>query len=285
MADAMRGEGGHASCDPSDLIAAHAVTEGTSEPVDGAWVMAFAVQVERNGLVGQISGTRQVGRQPAFGGQIVLELGDVELWRPHRGMNHAPNHPTMSTPIFTNPYPSHKWAVNSAGMSRRAPRAGGRTAPAFGRWLKECREALKTRCSLQQIERRLGEAGGHVVTGSTLQRYEKGRAPDVLTIYVLSDLYSFDFSEAMLRLAKELENPTSVLDQNAETGVELPSAKGGAHESEAVALRAEIVQLRDDIAVNVGLLEGITDRLATLASGEDTHGRVPRTGTHKPKRR
>lgn len=93
----------------------------------------------------------------------------------------------------------------------------------------------------------------------------------------------------------ELFSPvtTSVLDQNAEAGVLSTStqSQGGAHGSEAVALRAEILQIRNDIAGNAKLLRTITDRLTTLAQSEDTPApapapvRVPSTGTSRSKRR
>lgn len=202
----------------------------------------------------------------------------------------TPDHPMMSTPFLTGPNLPPEWAVNSPKVSRRAPRAGGRTAIRFGLWLKTQREAFGKRNSYEEIERQLRETGGHFVTSSTLQRYEtKGRVPDVLTILALAQLYGFDFSRATLMLTRELTegSTTIVRDKKDSLRVESPPppSEGADDGNEIAALRTEIQQLRHEIATNAGLLNGISDRLTALGKSETAPARVPQSGTNKSKRR
>lgn len=201
-------------------------------------------------------------------------------------MNDTPSHPTMSTPFVAKYCPTPNWVVDCPDVSRRASRAGGRPASRFGRWLKQQRLAFSKRNSYEEIERQLRAAGGHFVTSSTLQRYEtEGRVPDVLTVKVLADLYGFDFSHAMLMLARELtgHGPTTVVpDTDGATGVNsaptlsqaaVDAATISALKQKLLDLKTKYDELHDDVEGTIEHLSHHVGAKVTTAGAKEPASR------------
>ncbi len=84
-------------------------------------------------------------------------------------------------------------------MGRRVARGGGKPAGAFGALLAQ----LRGRRSLRDVEREARQRR-LALTYSALNRYEKGRVPDVVALDVLAKFYGVSFDGLSNALRHEL---------------------------------------------------------------------------------